>query len=72
MDLKGTVDLMLSDSWKDRLAAEYWQTRIRLTKLKQAEHRPLKDMQVEIMEKYLDVLRARAEYENVNLVFSST
>ncbi len=33
MELKDTVDLMLSDDWKDRLKAEYWQTKIRYDKL---------------------------------------
>jgi hypothetical protein len=70
-DLKDTVDLMLSDSHKNRLAAEYWQTKIRYDRLRASDHTPLKEMQEEIMKKYLDLLRARAEYENVNLHFSS-
>lgn len=31
--LVGTVDLMLSDNWKDRLVAEYLQAKIRKEKL---------------------------------------
>lgn len=33
MQLSDTVELMLSNDWKDRLKAEYWQTRIRVEKL---------------------------------------
>lgn len=33
MELKDTVELMLSNDWKDRLKAEYWQTKIRWVKL---------------------------------------
>ena len=33
MELKDTVELMLSDDWKDRFKAEYLQTRIRYEKL---------------------------------------
>ena len=34
MELKETVKLMNSDSYKDRFIAEYWQTKIRYEKLK--------------------------------------
>ena len=33
MELKETVDLMLSEDRKDRLKAEYWQTKQRVDKL---------------------------------------
>lgn len=33
MDLKDTVELMLSDDYKDRFKAEYYQTKIRYEKL---------------------------------------
>ena len=33
MDLNETVDLMLSEDRKERLKAEYWQTKARLEKL---------------------------------------
>lgn len=36
MELKDTVDLMLSDDWKDRLKAEYMQCLIRIRKLQAA------------------------------------
>lgn len=35
MELKDTIDGMLSDDWKDRLKAEYNQLRIRTAKLSQ-------------------------------------
>ena len=34
MELKHTVELMKSESYKDRFIAEYWQTKIRYEKLK--------------------------------------
>ena len=34
MELKDTITLMQSDDYKDRLKAEYWQTKIRYEKLK--------------------------------------
>ena len=34
MELEKTVDLMLSPDYKNRLKAEYWQTKIRYEKLK--------------------------------------
>jgi hypothetical protein len=33
MELKDTVDLMMSSDWKDRFVAEYLQTKIRYEKL---------------------------------------
>ena len=33
MEMKETVDLMLSEDRGDRLKAEYWQTKVRLEKL---------------------------------------
>lgn len=34
MELKDTVELMLSEDYKDRFKAEYWQTKIRADKLR--------------------------------------
>lgn len=36
MELEKTVDLMLSPDYKNRLKAEYWQTKIRYEKLKRS------------------------------------
>lgn len=33
MNLSDTVELMLSNDWRARLKAEYWQTRIRIERL---------------------------------------
>lgn len=33
MELKDTIDLMISPDWKNRFLAEYWQTKIRYEKL---------------------------------------
>lgn len=38
MELKDTVERMLSDDWKDRLKAEYMQCLIRIGKLQAALH----------------------------------
>lgn len=38
MELKDTVKGMMSDDYKERMAAEYHQTKIRYEKLKKAEH----------------------------------
>ncbi|MDY2736356.1 crAss001_48 related protein [Intestinibacter sp.] len=81
MELKDTVDLMLSESYKDRFKAEYYQLRIR--------HDRLQDMlecykdktliftpkcsydmlhtQLVYMECYMNVLEERAKVENIEL-----
>lgn len=33
MELKDTVELMLSEDYRDRMKAEYWKTKIRYDKL---------------------------------------
>lgn len=35
IELKDTVEMMLSDDWKERFKAEYWQLCIRIRKLKE-------------------------------------
>lgn len=42
MELKDTVKGMMSDDCKERMAAEYHQTKIRYEKLKKAEYQNLK------------------------------
>lgn len=39
MKLKDTIELMQSEDYKDRLKAEYWQTKIRYEKLKAANNK---------------------------------
>lgn len=36
MELENTLDLMLSPNYKDRLKAEYWQTKVHYEKLKRS------------------------------------
>ena len=79
MELKDTIDLMLSDDFKDRFRAEYWQTKIRYDKLTGMIEKykagtlgfkpncslDLLERQAEHMYFYLEVLRTRADIENV-------
>ena len=77
--LKETVDLMLSEDYKDRFVAEYWQTKIRYEKL----HKMLVKMAAGVckrddnsdvlvdqqanMRNYLNCLEIRAAKEGINL-----
>ena len=81
MELKDTVDLMLSDDYKDRFIAEFRQLEIRYDKLLDMMDKWRKgelnftptcpmDMyvkQLQGMEMYLDVLYDRAELEGIDL-----
>ncbi len=81
MELRDTVDLMLSDDYKDRFKAEYLQLKIRYEKLKvmldkwdndeldftPTCSREIYDEQIEGMETYLDVLVDRAGLEGIDL-----
>ena len=81
LELRDTIDLMNSADYKDRLAAEYWQTKIRYKKLRKMlikseagklEFTPtcpiyvLED-QAHTMEVYLRHLEVRAEIEEIDL-----
>lgn len=80
-DLKETVDLMLSDNYKDRFKAEFWQLKIRYAKLKlmldkwdngeldftPSCPREMYNRQIVFMESYLDILADRAEIEGIKL-----
>lgn len=79
--LKRSVNLMLSEDYKDRFKAEYMQLYNRFKGLcKMLENwdngelqftptcpRELYTYQVEIMKKYLDILVIRAKIENIEL-----
>lgn len=77
MELKDTVDLMLSEDHKDRLKAEYYQLKIRIEKLeatiKGCESGEIKlDSPLELFRQQLDyminykgILEQRASYEGV-------
>lgn len=81
MELKDTVDLMLSDDYKERFKAEYYQTKIRYTKLHNMlvryeagilDFEPTCDMkiftkQLSFMGQYLYTLEVRAQMENITL-----
>ena len=81
MELKDTISLMLSDDYKDRFKAEYYQTKIRYNKINKmiVKHEAGKldfelDNSVEllknqetIMGKYLYTLEIRALIEGIDL-----
>lgn len=77
MELKDTVRMMLSDDYKERFKAEYWQTRIRYEKLQAvcanyAEVKPKSSLlilktQKRFMHDYLNALEVRAEREDIDL-----
>lgn len=81
MELKDTVELMLSDNYKDRFKAEYYQLKSRLEKLHKMvikytaetlDFEPdcplyLLVKQEKIMEEYLHTLEIRAEIEKIEL-----
>lgn len=80
-DLGDTVEPMLSDDYKDRFKAEYWQTKIRYEKLHKMcikyeantlDFEPkckleLLNMQKMNMGMYLHTLEVRAEVEGIDL-----
>lgn len=79
MELKDTVDFMLSPDYKDRFTAEYRQLCIRTLKLEvfidnyrngRLSFKPtcsieLLEQQLDIMKAYMTVLEKRARIENV-------
>jgi len=81
MELKETIELMNSDNFKDRVKAEYWQTKVRYDKLHKMcvkyeagtlEFTPnctleLLNRQASYMGNYLKILEIRAEIEGINL-----
>ena len=79
MELKDTVEMMLSDDYKERFKAEYWQLKIRHDKLqKMVDNWENLDFtptctystyahQLLAMETYMALLRNRAEQEEVKL-----
>ena len=74
-ELKDTVEPMLSNNYKERLKAEYYQVKIRFTDLKDAlenavftvEQKDLLQSQAEYMFNYLNVLERRAKLEQIEL-----
>ena len=79
MELKDTVEMMLSNDYKERFKAEYWQLKIRHDKLqKMVDNWEKLDFtptcsystyvcQLLAMEDYMGLLKSRAEQEEVEL-----
>ena len=81
MELKDTIEGMLSDDYKERFIAEYMQLKIRYDKLvifiDNYKHNKLNfkpktsietyEFQLMHMFNYLSVLKQRAKYEGINL-----
>lgn len=81
MELKDTVALMVSDDYKQRFIAEYYQTKIRYEKLNtmidkfyknQLDFTPtcpifILKLQRDTMLQYLAMLEKRAAYEEIKL-----
>ena len=79
--IEKTIPLMVSDDYKERFIAEYWQTRIRAEKLEDlivrisvggVEFDPdfpfeLLIEQYDVMNDYLKILKARAIIEQIEL-----
>ena len=81
MELKETFAMMGSEDYKERLKAEYWQTKIRYDKLHSLAVKydagtlnfepkcgiELLKQQLSFMRQYLFVLEVRAELEGIDL-----
>lgn len=79
--LKDTVPMMISDDYKERFVAEYAQLKIRYNKLYAVLEKYAADKldfkptcpieilyeQLDHMEAYLNILKIRADYEDVEL-----
>lgn len=84
MVLKDTIEMMVSEDYKERFKAEYLQLALRLGGLKAMLAkwdngelnfsptcpRDIYDEQVEAMESYLKILTKRAEIEKISLLLS--
>ncbi|MBR6101135.1 MAG: hypothetical protein IKP95_01770 [Ruminococcus sp.] len=68
MELNETVDLMMSENRKDRLKAEYWQTKVRLEKLN-AYIAKLNAGEEADVDDSVDVLKAQSTAMNEYLYF---
>lgn len=80
-NLKSTIDLMLSNDYRDRFVAEYQQTKIRYEKLHAILRKYyagkleftlgspvwLLEQQLDTMRAYLDILEARSKQERIDL-----
>lgn len=85
MELKDTIQQMLSEDYKDRFKAEYYQVKIRYDKLVDMLNRWDKGQllfsptcprellwrQVTVMEDYMDLLIERSIAEGIDLLYDS-
>ena len=81
IELKDTVPMMISDDYKERFVAEYEQLKIRYNKLYAVLEKYAADKldfkptcpieilyeQLDHMEAYLNILKIRAKYEDIEL-----
>ena len=78
MKLENTVEMMMSDDFKERFMAEFWQLVIRRDELQSmlvrqegslasATPRSLLEKQLDVMREYIMVLQARAAIEGILL-----
>ena len=81
MKLEETISMMLSEKYKDRFCAEYWQLEARIESLSSMLQKwedgelnfspscskELLENQLCYMSKYLDILKERAKIEHINL-----
>lgn len=80
MELKDTVEMMLSDDYKERFKAEYYQLKIRYDKLQKMVDEDWYKLkftptcsystyvcQLLAMEDYMAILKSRAEQEGIKL-----
>lgn len=81
MELKDTISRMISEDYKERFISEYQQTSIRAAKLATLLNKVYEDditfelscprtvleEQLLAMHEYLDVLKIRASYENIEI-----
>lgn len=77
--LRDTVNLMISDNYKDRFLAEYIQNKVRYIKLREMVNnwnqldfvptcpKEVYDQQLSIMSQYIDILELRAKAEGIDL-----
>ena len=81
MELKDTIDMMMSSDYKERFKAEYYQLKIRYIKLQDMVNKYDNDTlgfkpncsinrlkyQLLIMSDYLKIMQARALWEDIDL-----
>lgn len=81
MELHDTINMMTSDDYKERFKAEYYQAEIRYNKLEAMLDKwdkgelgfeptcskALLEVQMYAMGEYLDILKQRAKFENIEI-----